>query len=141
MRRLPGWRRRMAAFIDEVRRHPLAWGEFDCGPAFAGRHVELMTGDDLAARWRGQYDSPAGALRLIRAAGFGDLGDLVASLLPEIHPSTARIGDLAGVPAEGGFGIGLGIVAGDRIFVLHPDDGLGTVDLLAARRAWRVGDA
>ena len=79
-----------------------------------------------------------GALGVLRNDGFADLGDLVASVLPEIHISRGRIGDVAAIPADDGFGFTLGVVNGERIFVLRPD-GFGTVDLLAAGRAFRIG--
>ena len=44
----------------------------------------------------------------------------------------------AAIPADDGFGFTLGVVNGERIFVLRPD-GFGTVDLLAAGRAFRIG--
>lgn len=138
MMRLPGWRARMTAFIDQVRRTPFAWGAFDCGPAFAGRHVALMTGEDVSARWRGRYDSAESALELIRDAGFTDLGALVGSVLEPCHPSQLRIGDLAGVVSGDAFGVGLGIVNGERVFV-PAARGLGTVDLLGCATGWRVG--
>lgn len=147
MRRLPGWRGRMAAFIDEVKANAVDYRTFDCGPNWAGRHVELMLGVDPAARFRGTYEGELGAIRVMREAGFDNLGDLVSSLLEEatgtdcaIHPSQARRGDLAGVPQDGAFGVSLGIVDGDRIF--GPGSaGMRHLGLLTATRAWRIGDA
>lgn len=138
MKRLDGWQRRFVAVTDEIRRKPFAWGSHDCGPAFAGRIVEALTGDDIAAPFRGKYDDAAGALRTLRETGFTDLADLVASLLPEIHPSRARKGDLAAFKDDSPFGASLGIVNGERVLVLRPE-GIGTMDLLAAHRAYRVG--
>jgi len=140
MKRLPGWRARMYAFVAEVGASPFAWGQLDCGPAWAGRHVELMTGVDIAAPFRG-YTDYAGAVVTFQRAGFATLGDLVSSLLPELPaPSMARTGDLAAIEAREPFGHALGIVNGARILVLGRD-GYGSVDLLKACRAWRVGDA
>ncbi|MET3602224.1 DUF6950 family protein, partial [Martelella mangrovi] len=47
-------------------------------------------------------------------------------------------GDVAAIPSNDGFGFTLGIVNGERIFVLRPE-GFGTVDLLAASRAFSIG--
>lgn len=138
LHRLPGWRARFEAVIDEIKARPFAWRDHDCGPAFTGRLVEAVTGADLAAPYRGRYSTERGALLLMRREGFDTLADFAASLLPEIHPSRATIADLAAVPEDTPFGFSLGAVNGERILVLRPD-GLGTVDLLAAKRAFKVG--
>ena len=50
------------------------------------------------------------------------------------------IGDIAAIPVDGPFGYALGVVSGARIFVFGAAyDRLGTVDLLTAKRAFRVG--
>ena len=141
MMRLPNWRRRLKDFIDRVRKTPLDYEHFDCGPAWAGELVRELTGEDPAAPFRGRYKSRAGALRVMRATGHADLASLVSTLLPAWeHASQARVGDLVAVPTPGPFGYSLGICNGATIFVLR-DDGVGVMDLLAASHAWRVGDA
>ena len=55
-----------------------------------------------------------------------------------IHVSQAMLGDVAEVPDESPFGHALGIVNGERLLVMR-EDGIGTVDLLSATRAFRVG--
>lgn len=140
MRRLPGWRSRMEKFIDQVKASAFDWGDFDCGPNWVGRHVEVMTGVDLTGPYRGDYSDAAGALRLIRKAGFKDLGDLVSFHLQEIHPSRARLGDIMAFASETPIGCSLGICNGERVLVLG-EKGVVSVDRLAAVRAWRVGDA
>ncbi|WP_085025599.1 DUF6950 family protein [Ensifer aridi] len=138
LKRLPDWRRRFEAAIDEIKALPFAWGDHDCGPGLAGRLAFALTGVDCAAQYRGSYDSAASALRVMHEAGFDNLGDLVAAILPEIHISAAAIGDIAAVPVNGPFGYALGVVNGERIFVLK-ETGVGTVDLLDATRAFKVG--
>ncbi len=139
MKRLPDWRQRFEAAIDDIRRTAFAWGTHDCGPALAGRIVLAVTGVDVAAPYRDQYRTASEAVRLIREAGFNDLADLVASILPEIHPSQARIGDIAAFSIEGSpLGSALGVVNGERVFVLRPE-GVGTMGLLQAHRAFKVG--
>lgn len=138
--RLDDWRGRFEASMDEIMRVPFAWKEqTDCAIHLAGRLVEAMTGVDCVAHYRGRYTSSAGALRVMREDGFANLGDLVAAILPELdHPSQAEVGDIAAIPDEGAFGFALGVVNGDRIFVLT-EKGIGTVDLLTAKRAFKVG--
>lgn len=136
--RLPYWRKRFETFMDETVLVPFEWGQADCGPAFIGGLVLALTGEDVAQRWRDRYRSRAGALRVLRNSGFGNLGDLVAAELPEIHPSRATIGDVMAIKSDDAFGHALGICNGASVFVRRPD-GLGLVDLLACERAFRVG--
>jgi hypothetical protein len=139
LRRLPDWRRRFSNEIDRVRLTPFSWGTHDCGPGLAGNIVRAITGIDVAAPYRNRYATLAGALRVMRNDGFNSLADLAASIVPEYdHVSQARIGDIAAVPMPTSFGFALGAVNGERIFVLMPD-GIGTVDLLDATRAFKVG--
>ncbi|WP_065091645.1 DUF6950 family protein [Rhizobium leucaenae] len=136
--RVMDWRERFVAEVDRLKHSPFAWGEHDCGPGLAGNLVLAITGVDCAAQWRGTYSTAAEAFAAMKAAGFQNLGDLVAAMLPEIHPSQARIGDIAAIETDTPFGYALGVVNGERIFVLR-EDGMGTVDLLDAKRAFRVG--
>lgn len=139
-KRVRDWRSRFEAVVDEIKLMPFDWRtQHDCGPGLAGRLVEAITGEDLARPYRGKYRTAKGALSVMKRAGFDDLADLVASMLPEIHPSQAKIGDIAAFPMEGSpFRHALGVVNGERVFVLHPE-GIGTMDLLAASRAFKVG--
>lgn len=136
--RLPDWRRRFEEAIDEIKARPFDWESHECGTGLAGRLAFALTGVDCAAEYRGTYHSAAGAFRVMREAGFDNIGDLVASILPEVHVSEASVGDIAAIPDDSLFGFALGVVNGERIFVLR-ENGLGTVDLLDATRAFKVG--
>ena len=139
LKRLPGWRRRFEAAIDEIKLQPFDWEtQFDCAPGLAGKMVLAITGEDLAGPYRGRYRSRTGAIRVLRDSGFDNLADLVGSMLPEIHPSKATIGDIAAFAMDTPFGYALGVVNGERVFVLK-DEGIGTMDLLQASRAFKVG--
>ena len=138
LNRVDNWRQEFEAVADDLMTLPFVWGQQDCGPGFVGRLTQALTGVDLAADYRGQYDSALSALRLMQDLGFANLGDLVASILPEIHISQARIGDIAAVADDTPFGFALGVVNGERIYV-RTQSGLGTVDLLDAARAFKVG--
>ncbi|NEI70950.1 hypothetical protein GR212_15305 [Rhizobium lusitanum] len=136
--RVDDWRRRFAEEIDRMWRTPFNWDGHDCVVGLAGNMALAITGVDCAAEYRGTYKTAAGALKVMRAAGFENIGDMVASFLPEVHPSLAHVGDIAAIPVESPFGYALGVVNGERIFVLMPN-GVGTVDLLDAKRAFKVG--
>lgn len=137
--RIPGWRARLAVVLDELRRKPFAWGDNDCGYALAGRAVEAITGVDVALPYREAYTTPAGALAVLTKAGFTDLANLVATILPEIHPSQARVGDIAAIKTDTALGHGLGVVNGGGTILVLREEGIGTVSLLDADRAFRVG--
>lgn len=137
--RLPNWRARFDAECDRLRLSPFAWGSHDCGPGLAGNLTMAITGVDVAADYRGRYTTRTGALRVLRSGGYETVGDLVASMLPEHeHHSMARIGDVVAIPTESAFGHALGVVNGERVFVLT-ENGFGTVDRCEAVRAFRVG--
>jgi hypothetical protein len=136
--RLPDWRRHFENAIDDIKAKPFAWYDHDCGPGLAGRLVEAQTGVNLSGFAVGRYHDAASAARLLRELGFETLGALVASILPSIHPSEARVGDIAALDVGGPIGHALGVVNGERIFVLT-EAGIGTVDLLDAAMAFKVG--
>lgn len=133
------WRARFEATVDEIKAKPFEWGTHDCGPNFAGRLVSAITDVDIAAQYAGAYANEEEALAVIHNAGFSTLGEMVASMLPEIHPSQARIGDVAAIAVDRPIGHALGVVNGERIFVLMPSGGIGTVSLLTASMAFKVG--
>lgn len=138
LKRRQDWRQCYSTLIGAIRRKPFAYGEHDCAMGLSAAMVEALTGIDVAKRWRGRYASRTGALRVMRNDGFANVADMVATVLPEIHPARARIGDIAAIPDDGPFGFALGVVNGERIFVIRAE-GLGTVDLLTATRAFSVG--
>ena len=91
--RREGWEIRLSKAMTEGLRKPHAWGENDC-VTFAADCVKAITGQDPVSDLRGTYDSPEGAARIMIALGYKNLGDCIASRLPEIDPSQARRGDV-----------------------------------------------
>ncbi len=138
LKRRHDWREYYERAIDAIHSAPFQWGLHDCGPSLAGRMVEAMTGEDLCSHYRGTYSDALGAARIIRDAGFSSLADMVGSFLPVGHPSEARIGDIAAIDVGGPIGHALGVVNGERIYVLT-ETGIGTVDLLDAAMIFKVG--
>lgn len=132
--RRPDWKPRLIAWLAEVARTPFAFGHHDCA-LFAAGAVQVMTGRDPAARFRGRYRTLKGGLRVLRAAGFDDHIALAASELAEVHVSRAAPGDLAVVPTTEGDALGL--VQGEVVYVLMPG-GLGMTPMSQASRAFRV---
>jgi hypothetical protein len=138
MKRRGDWHSRLNAFVDQVKRRPFQWQTHDCFIGWAADAVLAMTDEDIAAPYRGKYASAKGAAGIMKRAGFDNLGDGIASLLPEIHVSRARLGDLAIVPADGPFGASIGIVNGEVILVLG-EKNMGVVPMSRATRAFAVG--
>lgn len=136
--RLPDWRARFAAEMDRQRGASFAWGRSDCVLGLAGGAVMALTGADLTLDWRGRYRSERGALRVLQAAGFANLGDALASHLPEIHPDDAYIGDLALVGAEGPLKAALGVFDTAGLIVMT-HAGHGWLEPERAYRAFKIG--
>lgn len=135
MKRKDTWHADLADYIVKQRAEPFEWGKNDCA-LFAAGAVFAMTGEDVAKQYRGKYKSLRGAIGTLRKHGFNDHVEIVASILEEIHPSQAAVGDLAVVTGDDGFPA-LGIVQGPQIYLMRVDNA-GMVDLLKAERAFRV---
>lgn len=133
------WYPEYVRFIEEIRTTPFAWGTDDCGPAWAGRLVEIVTGVNPVKGKIGKYSTARGALRVMRKLGYENLKDAAAGLLgkPSQHPSTGCIGDLALIKTEDAFGYAFGAVNGERIF-FRDENGLGTKDLLEAECIFKL---
>jgi hypothetical protein len=129
------WRPRLVAWLTEVTDRPFAYGSHDCA-LFAAGAVEAMTGDDLAAEYRGAYQSLKGGLKLLGKDGMADHVAVLRARFEEIPPAFAAVGDIAvigevGTPA-------LGIFEGEHVVVLR-DTGIGFIPRAAATMAFRVG--
>ncbi|MDQ7775251.1 MAG: hypothetical protein Q4615_04710 [Paracoccus aminovorans] len=137
--RLPDWRARFAAEMDRQRRDPFAWGTQDCALGLAAGAVEAITGADLRVGWRSKYKTPAGALKAIKAKGFDSLPDLIASLLPEVPPAFADVGDIGVIEeSDGALGHALCVVDASGLIVLT-DAGHGRRPRADMIRAFKVG--
>lgn len=132
------WRGRLADEMDRQRRNKFIWGHHDCAIGFAAGIIEAITGVDLAAEFRGSYETPREALRILDDKGVRTLGDFAALYLPEIHPVQANVGDLCVVKSDGPFGEGLGMVDASVLVVLTPE-GHGHRPRSDMTRAFKVG--
>lgn len=116
----------------------LRWGGFrpgrvDCAN-FAHGWYKLVTGDDIRARLGIDYSSLDEGKRLLAARGFADLGDLAASVMPEVAAQDAALGDIAAV--REGEELALGILGGPQVHVLTLS-GLGALSACKAQRVFR----
>lgn len=99
--RLDNWRQRYAAEMDRQRQLPFRWGTHDCFLGMVTGAVDALTGADLGRGFRGRYKSERKAAAVLAEDGFASLADLMASLLPEIPPAFARVGDVGVLKSEG----------------------------------------
>lgn len=136
--RLPDWRARFAAEMNRQRLEPFSWGTQDCALGLACGAVQAITGEDLAVGFRSKYRGPVAAKRVLREAGFETLGDLVASMLPEIPPAFAETGDLGLIESDGPFGEALSVVDVSGLIVMD-ENGHGMVPRSRMIRAFKVG--
>ncbi|QWY83359.1 hypothetical protein [Rhizobium phage RHph_X3_2] len=140
MKRKDLWITPYNEFMDKIRRTGFNWDEIDCGPRFVGALCEALTGVNPAAHLVGLYHDEASAVAVMQELGFNNLADATASLLPEYdNPAMAQMGDVAAILDESSpFGYALGIVNGERIFVLGKK-GVGVVNRRHMKRAFKVG--
>lgn len=132
------WRGRFAEEMEKQRREAFAWGTQDCAIGLVAGAIESITGVDLAEQYRGKYDGPFGAVRILRDSGSLTLGDFAAKHLPEIHPSQARIGDIGIVAADGPIGEAFCIFDASSVIVMT-EQGHGRLPRADVLRAFRVG--
>lgn len=125
--------------IDRIRLDPGigTWGSGDCLFGLVVPMLKAMTGIDHFETYRGRYKTARGALGVMHRAGFDNLADVVATEIAEVHPSLCRVGDIGAIPTDDDFGYSLGVINGDRIFVLHKD-GLGHRPMSEVTRAFKV---
>lgn len=134
--KLDDWRERLDAWVAKSHRLVFNPGIHDCG-LNAASAVAAQTGVDFAAEYRGRYETLADGLALLRERGFEDHAALAASVLAEIPPAFAQVGDLAAVDF-GNVGVALMVVAGHRLIAPMPHMA-GNLPLMRASRAFAVG--
>ena len=152
IRRHGDWQTRFDAWLGDAARAGFKWGENDCCMS-AANAVLACTGTDLAEPWRGRYETAAGAVKRLRAAGMNPrrlIENMAAGIaadfsLAEIPPTYAQALDVAFLPMEstGGLDGVLSVCDGQTFIVFTPEDGLTRLSFLyAARlpgaRAWRI---
>jgi hypothetical protein len=123
-------------FIAGIVRKPFEWGQHDCAVGLAFPVIELQTGLDLGAPFRGTYDSLLSGMKAFRRAGYETGAHVVAAHFNEVHPAFAQFGDIAIIdepPENWAFAV----VLGERLSVLAPS-GAGTIPRSRATRAFSI---
>jgi hypothetical protein len=136
--RYPDWPFRLTNYMDAATSRVAEWGVFDCALNCADM-ILAITGIDLAAQFRGQYDTEEGAFRELAKYGYSTTMDIASENFPVQAVSDLRSGDLAAFNVENT--PILGVVYKGRIFVPAPGKrGMGSVGYLKAHTAYKVGD-
>jgi len=91
LKRCPEWPKVLAAFVDEYRGKPFAWGSHDCCMT-AAEWVRTCTGHDAANSYRGKYRSELGAMKLLKRDG--GVRGIASACLPSVPVNFAHRGDL-----------------------------------------------
>ena len=131
MSRISTWETALADYLASKRNAPFEYGSHDCC-SFSGGAIEVMTGTDPMAEFRGQYDSLKTSIKALREIGEGDLEKTLDAKFETIPIGFAQRGDLAF------FDDCVGIVAGAFAWFVS-DDGLERVERSMWDKAWRVG--
>lgn len=128
--RLPDWERRLSQYLRDEGRSTFEWGQNDCA-LFAAGAAAAQTGIDLAAAFRGAYDTREGSALALRDLGKGTLIKTMSAYFEPCRPAFARRGDL--VMAQNAIGICMG---GFGLFLSL--DGYERIPRADFTHAWRV---
>jgi hypothetical protein len=139
-KRIQGWERALAAWMQSAVTRKFEWGTFDCALA-ACDAVNAITGVDPAAKFRGKYSTEAEALFLLGPEGLGAFAAAIAKQfgMAEAPPTFAHRGDI--VLVDNGLpGHALGIVdLSGRFAWCVCARGLMRMPMERWLKAWRVG--
>jgi len=140
MKRVAGWERALAGWMQDALTRKFEWGKWDCALA-ACDAVNAITGVDPAAAFRGKYSTEAEALFLLGPEGLGVFAAAIAKQfgMAEARPKFAHRGDVALVD-NGLPGVALGIVdLSGRFSWCVVERGLVRMPMERWLKAWRVG--
>lgn len=138
--RLQEWSSYLSTYMKIATQREFAWGSFDCA-LNAADAVNVLTGVDLAADFRGTYSDEAGAYAALKERGYSDTVDLASQILPKADSIYHGFnGDLAGFK-YGDHHI-VGLIYQGRIFSPSPGKrGMGNVSISKAHTVFKVGEA
>ena len=140
--RLPGWQSALDRFLAAQRETRFQYGVWDCC-LFACDAIEVMTGVDVAAQFRGRYQSRTQALRAIRGysgeASVRAVAERVteAYAMPQVHILRARRGDVVLIRQPRDYSLGIVALNGTDVITVTPQ-GLQRIALSNAVCGWQV---
>ncbi len=140
--RLPGWQSALDRFLTAHRETRFQYGVWDCC-LFACDAIEVMTGVDVAAQFRGRYHSRTEAQRAIRGysgeASVRSVAERVtgAYAMPQVDILRARRGDVVLIRRPRDYSLGIVALNGTDVITVTPH-GLQRIALSNAICGWRV---
>lgn len=141
MRRSDDWVIRLEAFFSDLAYQTFTWGVNDCA-LFACSGVQAMTGEDMAADFRGTYNSEITAARAMWNYAGGGLDEVcekmaTAHSIKEVPRLCAQRGDVVLVDHPGGESLALVSLSGTEAIGIGVD-GPTRVPMENWLRAWRI---
>ena len=142
MTRLPNWPGLLDRFINDNRQHPFAYGSFDCC-LWVANCIEVMTEVDLAAGFRGRYESREEAVRIIEEiTGHKSVRKAVEHVTKahEMEPVEVlylQRGDMALVKRPRDYSLGI-VALNGREVIVSAAGGLEWIPISSACAGWRV---
>jgi hypothetical protein len=131
--RVAGWETALVRVIEAHSTQPFSWGGSSCF-AMADDAIEAVRGESSLRQFC-TFKTEAGAAKRLKRTGFADIGDLFASLLPEIPPSLAQRGDIGVILREGVLSAGIFTSFG---FASKAEHGVIYEPITAVSRAFKV---
>jgi hypothetical protein len=120
-------------FIKSRETTAFEWGVFDC-TLFAADCAKIMTGVDLAEKYRGYTTEMGAALIMGRAGGLRAL--VTSGVGPEISPKMARRGDWVLLDESDRYS--LGVCMGSILIAVSRYTGIVRRPMSDAVTAWRI---
>ncbi len=140
--RFVNWESLLDNFFLANRERAFLYGRWDCC-LFAADAIQVMTGVDVATKFRGRYDSANTAIRRIREyCGHRSVARIAEKLAQEhsmeqAAPGLARRGDMIVVKRPRDYSIGILALNGAQIVIPGKKE-LLRIPLSFAVTAWRV---
>ena len=110
--RLPDWEARLFVWLEEIGKHKLQFGRFDCAVGLAAGAVLAQTGIDLSTPHLGQYADELQAHRYMRKMGWTDHASMMDGILRRARPGDRHRGNI--VLLESDIGKGFAVRTGSR---------------------------
>ena len=151
--KLLGWEDRLAQYLLDCTQLAFVWGMHDCA-LFAAGAVHAMTGEDLGAIFRGQYNDALGSERVLRRymtenglkLGGGSTSVLAYVIDDILREGGARFQKSAGFISRGDIillnipdtGESIGVCDGVNMLAVRVDGGLTNLPRESVRSGWRL---
>lgn len=129
------WYASLVSYIRANQNTPFQWGQFDCC-LFACNCVEVMTGIDPGAKYRGQYASAKGSLKTLKKLGGGNITTAFSAVFGPLKPRlNAGRGDLVLVAQNHEHLVG--VMIGGQVYAAS-ESGLRVVSFATIVGCWHI---